>query len=107
MQIVIELPDKALARIRSRHGHCGNVKCGNGIWTDDLLTVSTAIYFGKVLPKGHGRLIDADSLLKHIDSMPSELNEYAWRMIRRIRLTEYIQDSTQTIVEADKEGAGE
>ena len=62
-----------------------------------------AIANGKPLPKGHGRLIDADDLLRYIDSMPSELNVCAYRMIRRIKLTDYIQVSAQTIIGADEE----
>lgn len=62
-----------------------------------------AIANGKPLPKGHGDLKDADELLRYIDAMPSVLHGDGWRFIRRIRLTEYIQDSLPTIIEADKE----
>lgn len=38
-------------------------------------------------------LISRQAVLDYIDSMPSELTADGRRMIRRIRLTEYIQDS--------------
>ena len=38
-------------------------------------------------------LISRQAVLDYIDSMPSELTEDGRRMIRRIRLTEYIQDT--------------
>lgn len=50
---------------------------------------------GKVLPKGHGRLIDADALA-------SEYSEFS--------LPEYVIEpyvNAPTIIEADKEGAEE
>ena len=60
---------------------------------------------GTPLPKGHGRLIDADALIQYIDEMPSELTTDGRRMIRRVRLTEYIQDTLPTIIKADQEAA--
>ena len=99
MQIVIDIPDKVLARIRSRHGHCGSVRHGNGIWTDDLLTVSTAIYFGKILPKGHGRLGDLDALYQEIETrgwFNSDDAYYGGGL-------EDIVLSASTLIEADKE----
>lgn len=38
-------------------------------------------------------LISRQAVLDYIDNMPSELTADGRRMIRRIRLTEYIQDS--------------
>lgn len=38
-------------------------------------------------------LISRQAVLDYIDKMPSELTADGRRMIRRIRLTEYIQDS--------------
>ena len=65
----------------------------------------TNIANGTPLPKGHGRLIDADALIQYIDEMPSELTTDGRRMIRRVRLTKYIQDTLPTIIKADKEAA--
>ena len=64
MQIVIELPEKTIAHIRSEYGH------GKGFYPlneEDKKIVNDAIYFGTPLPKGHGRLIDADALEKDIN----------------------------------------
>lgn len=38
-------------------------------------------------------LISREEVLDYIDNMPSELNAEGHRMIRRIRLTEYITDT--------------
>ena len=107
MQIMIELPDKVLARIRSRHGHCENVKYGNGIWTDDLLTVSTAIYFGTILSKGHGALKDADKLAVAIAMIRDKHNYYGDECERALfeaydNCVDEITDAP-TIIEADEE----
>ena len=52
MQIVIEIPEEIYSRILER----------NRIHTFDNETVCDAIKNGIPLPKGHGRLIDADEL---------------------------------------------
>ena len=60
MQILIDLPEKTIAHIRSEYGH------GKGFYPlneEDKKIVNDAIYFGTPLPKGHGRLIDADEML--------------------------------------------
>lgn len=59
MKMVIDLPEKTIAHIRSDYGH------GKGYYPlneEDKKIVNDAIYFGTPLPKGHGRLIDADIL---------------------------------------------
>ena len=93
MQIVIDIPEGMLDELHT---------CKFPI--HEAYRLCKIIEDGKPLPKGHGRLIDADDLLRYIDSMPSELNVCAYRMIRRIKLTDYIQDSAQTIIGADEEG---
>lgn len=62
--------------------------------TDDILAMAKAIRKGTVLPKGHGRLIDADELKKHKyhDNKRFE-NVVAVAQI----------DWADTIIEADKE----
>lgn len=93
MKIVIDIPEEEYAKVKDGRASVSMMR--------------DAIRNGTLLPKGHGRLIDAEDLLRYIDSMPSELNVCAYRMIRRIKLTDYIQDTKQTIIEADKEGAEE
>ena len=54
MQIVIKVPDDFYERVN---------KDGCMSYTDAEVVVD-AFYLGKVLPKGHGRLIDGDILKK-------------------------------------------
>lgn len=67
---------------------------------DDVIR---AVRNGKSLPKGHGRLIDADWVLNKMnnadaDTLPRTSNEYyAWSFAQSL-LTQ-----TPTIIEADKE----
>ena len=49
-------------------------------------------------------LISRHEVLDYIDKMPSELNQYGHRMIRRIRLTEYISDTLPSVQQAQKVG---
>ena len=44
-----------------------------------------------------GDMISRQAVLNYIDNMPSELTADGRRMIRRIRLTEYIQDSLPSV----------
>ena len=60
MQIIIDLPEKTIAHIRSDYGH------GKGYYPlreEDKKIVNDAIYYGTPLPEKHGRLIDADEML--------------------------------------------
>ena len=89
MQIVIDIPDDFKDYIE-------DVLMGVGDATGILVD---AVMIGKPLPKGHGRLIDADELLDSLDKM-------AWidgqprairRCIRRI-------EKEPTIIEASEGG---
>ena len=55
MQIVIDIPDKVYQDIQARDWN-------NSIWARDSLM--RYIHEGVVLPKHHGRLIDADRLMR-------------------------------------------
>ena len=78
MQIVIEIPDEVYQDIESRDWK-------NSIWARDSLM--RYIHEGDVLPKGHGRLIDAnqkvDKLLYmgYLDEEKSEIEETISRML--------------------------
>ena len=74
MQIVIDIPDRIYKMI--------NAKYWLGSIDTDVL--NKAIRIGTLLPKGHGRLIDADELFIDIE----------WSDI----------ENAPTIIEADKEG---
>ena len=80
MQIVIDIPDFIYAKINSRAEIAPN----------DIAIFEKWILDGKPLPKGHGRLIDADDLF----------SEYC-----EIAIEPYI--NAPTIIEADKEGTEE
>ena len=79
MQIVINIPDEMYAQIINE----------NGIDTM-LIPYTDIIKNGTPLPKGHGRLIDADSL-----DIPVDICDGFEAM-------DYI-DATVAIIEADKE----
>lgn len=76
MQIVIEIDEKTYA-IAKRHGLYGYPH------------LSRAIENGKPLPKGHGRLIDADDLWDAYQDLDYDFYE--------------AMDVAKTILEADKE----
>lgn len=71
MKIVIDIPKGMLDELRT---------CKFPI--QDAYRIVSWIENGTPLPKGHGRLIDADELLRYIDSMQSWLNENAGTNIR-------------------------
>lgn len=80
MQIVIDIPDKIYKELTE-----------TAIIVTEVYpsTIERALTEGIVLPKGHGRLIDADDM-----ELPPE------ELISRMIVAE-----APTIVEADKEGA--
>lgn len=91
MKIVIDLPEKTIAHIRSSYGH------GKGFYPlneEDKKIVNDAIYFGTRLPRGHGRLIDADRVKHTLDVYV--LNEYDGQFIRLNDI-----DSVPTIIEGE------
>lgn len=85
MQIVIDIPDEIRKSIFDGE-YCGIID----------KRVFDAIKHGTPLPKGHGRLIDADWVKNTLDIYA--LNEYNGQFIRRNDI-----DSIPTIIEADKE----
>ena len=82
MQIVIDIPKSCYDDVCSYE-------------TVSMVTIYNAIRVGDVLPKNHGRLIDADELKKHkyydIDSYESAVS------VVQI-------DRQPTVIEADKKG---
>ena len=59
MKLIIDIPEKIIAHIRSDYGHGCKV-----IYDKDRDTIVDAIYHATPLPKGHGRLGDLDALEK-------------------------------------------
>ena len=89
MKIVIDIPDDVYNSIKSTEEIINYIaKDGGGSMA---LHGSLAIINGIILPKGHGRLIDADALDKDCES--SEYHE---------AITSWL-DLAPTIIKADKE----
>ena len=99
MQIVIDIPGEWKTRIEYNR-RPNTIECGELV---------ESIWRGKILPKGHGRLIDADEVLKGID----ELRQSPWfnedtALAKRIRLDAMgtVRDlcvkDAPTIIETDK-----
>ena len=78
MQIVIDIPEEMIRQIK--HG----MWCGNNI-------ISDAIENGTVLPKRHGRLVDADAL--------DNTFFHLWTTTECV----YALRNAPTVLEADKE----
>lgn len=66
-----------------------------------LGTGDTAIANGVVLPKGHGRIADADALIKRIKNLPKYPNGHS-KVYDEAMIVNIIDDAP-TIIEADKE----
>ena len=91
MKMVIELPEKTIAHIRSEYGH------GKGFYPlneEDKKIVNDAIYFGTPLPKGHGRLIDADSMIADILTVNPQFKSM-------IEWCTQVINAQPTVIEAD------
>ena len=89
MKIVIEIPDW----IYEKFGYEYSEKCLISKSTNDIIL--DAFCNGTPLPKGHGRLIDADELKKH------KYHDYD-RFENAVSVAHI--DWADTIIEADKEG---
>ena len=86
MQIVIKIPEwkyKSICEGIEAYKKCGVVGIEH--------SVHEAIYNGTPLPKGHGRLIDADALIDSLDASD-----------RDIYCKAVIEEDAPTIIEADK-----
>ena len=96
MQIVIDIPDFIYTEIR-------NITENTGIIGHNAKVLYNAIYHGTPLPKGHGRLIDADALpLNAIDDAnhgsnyiriaPTiiEADRGEWEQMNNFKIGEYI-----------------
>ena len=91
MQIVIDIPEDDYQRI------CETKLPSYGAITDIIHRAFKYIKNGKPLPKGHGRLIDADALENYIkedaDEWADEWDKYALAYV----------EGAPTIIDAHKE----
>lgn len=91
-QIVINISD-------GTYNRCKNERVG--LLPFDIPEVCDAIKNGTTLPKGHGRLIDADKLKEQAIEVKLENVARDIRVIARRQIEE-----SPTIIEADKEDGG-
>ena len=87
MKIVIDIPEDSL--LACKHW----VKEGVAQWAEAIIAKGTP------LPKGHGRLIDADKLYEDFIDGTEGYDCNTWN---RIEIGDIIEDAT-TIIEANKE----
>lgn len=88
MQIVIDIDEKYKKLLDSGDAN-GSVR----------KSILLAVTNGTVLPKGHGRLIDADALKSECYSIVDPKGIYSELKI----IEDYYIDDASTIIEADKE----
>lgn len=88
MQIVIDIPD-----VIYEHATRGFLE------TLDFRDIRIAIMKGTPLPKGHGRLVDADAITKHLDIFKQSF------VIHYDQLTgkAWVVCTAPSVIEADKE----
>lgn len=103
MKLVIDIPD-AIKEMADED----DKKIIHLMW---MLILVDAIKNGVVLPKGHGRLIDADAVLKEIIYAQKSLesnNDSRWEMnkpyFKGLAWAHRIVLDIPTVIEADKEG---
>ena len=90
MKLIIDIDEKIYSDLQNR-GLTGMLTA------KECECMNEAIYNGTPLPKGHGRLIDADAYLAK--EKPRGINEDTWKESHTYKsITE-----TPTIIEADKE----
>jgi len=92
MQIVIDIPDDFYERVQD------NYRLGNG----DVVQIPIGcIANGTPLPKGHGRLIDADVIPSSVE-LKGFLAQDDMHLVTIDRVKQVLSD-LPTIIEADKE----
>lgn len=84
MKIVIDIPDEVYEEF----------KAGRPSMKNDCI-ISNAVFDGKVLPEGHGRLIDADDLY---DTFIDGSEGYDCQTWNRMEIGDIIEDAP-TIIE--------
>ena len=98
MELVIEMPEELYEDIKYNFDKQNYDECGGYL-------ISSKIVFGTPLPKGHGRLIDADELCQGLMKRWSTANERLEALISEVMsdVVTPIVVITPTIIEADKE----
>lgn len=89
MKIVIDIPEETYKNLLNNYSFS----------SEEIPIISLAIATGTPLPKGHGRLIDADAATKDIDSFQGAFAMYTDNMGKY-----NIVCTAPTVIEADKDG---
>ena len=93
MQIVIKLEDELLERINS-----SDPDDFDGWIESDLIQL---IQDGTPLPKNHGRLIDADEMVKHIKPWTGSNAPTKYIRDRNLEFIHYLQNA-ETVLDAER-----
>ena len=110
MKIVIDIPDAPMEDYRDLFYTIHGMAAREGLFDDKkksrralslkvVLDILDGVINGTPLPKGHGRLIDADELYEDFIDGTEGYDCNTWS---RIEIGDIIED-TPTIIEADKE----
>ena len=99
MKIVIDIPESIIDTIED----------DSVLSREQVLILMRHIQNGKPLPKGHGRLIDADDFILYLNESMNE-TKYLFATEKHRKLAEQITsefckdiEEAKTVVEADKE----
>lgn len=100
MQIVIDIPEEIYFRIMAQKDYAY-----------DVMRTIEAVERGKVLPEGHGRLIDADALetsyglecATKYGNKSKEQQAHSYDTMMMYEIADML-DYAPTVIEADKEG---
>lgn len=95
LELVIKIPEEIYKHILSMQFYIPGLRSDKSL----LEKILKAIRTGTPLPKGHGRLIDADELY---DGFIDGTEGYDCQTWNRIEIGDIIED-VPTIIEADKE----
>ncbi len=99
MQIIIDIPEEVYNRCKEYRLQCGEAE-----------VLESAVARGNPLPKGHGRLIDAEKIANEVNALKDNWNRYGNEYENgRYESYDYAVDTIEdapTIIEADKEEQG-
>lgn len=93
MKIVIDIPESIL----------NTIQADEMISREQLAVLQVHILSGTPLPKGHGRLIDADEAIKTLKSLGNrDYRREKGTIQEAVKMLDF-DEYTPTIIEADKE----
>ena len=96
IELVIKISEDTVAEIKD------NAMFAKSISSDIRWDITSAIIMATPLPKGHDRLIEANSVDKTVKSIEPSDAEWGMTAETAIRLIHDAFDNAPTIIEADK-----